>query len=338
MKKMLMRKNKIQSLIKLLKSAGLESEADQVATLGGEKTHLFITDFDGTLFRSPAAPALWKGGWWSKKESLTPPCVPESPGEDWWIPNAVAQCKVARQQPHTYSVFMTGRQENTYGERVRELLSQQSLEFDEINLSTGFDTVAFKSGEIKRILSEQPGIRTVKILDDRSSYLDTYKSLIQSIGPSIEVETELIVAASKGAECDEEPPENVVLPTSTPFIGLFLTSESKGKLSERFPAVHDNIQGESIPVILKPTKENIRDMAPLLGKPFDIIVTGYAKDEKGQVASVDVPGVVFPDGVVPQISISVAKGVKPAYNKELLSKAELTPVGDLTLKGMMWWK
>jgi hypothetical protein len=233
---------------------------------------------------------------------------------------------------------MTGRQENTYGERVRELLSQQNLEFDEINLSTGFDTVAFKSGEIKKILSEQPGIRTVKILDDRSSYLDTYKSLIQSIDPSIEVETELIVAASKGAECDEETPENVVLPASTPFIGLFLTSESKGKLSERFPAVHDNIQGESIPVILKPTKENIRDMAPLLGKPFDIIVTGYAKDEKGQVASVNVPKVVFPDGVVPQISISVAKGVKPVYNKELLSKAELTPVGDLTLKGMMWWK
>jgi len=335
-----MASRKIRSLIKILKSAGLEEEAGQVVTLSGIKTHLFITDFDGTIFRSPASPALWKGGWWSKIDSLIPPCVPEIPSEDWWIPKVVSDSKAAISEPHTYSVLMTGRQEFIYGERVRDLLAQQSLKFDEVNLSTGYDTVAFKSEQIKRILSEQPNIKTVQILDDRPSYLTTYKSLINSINPEIEVETELIAAPSKAALCDEVAPDDVILPPKARLIGLLLTSESKSKLFEKFPAAHDNIQGESVVVIPNPNKENLEKMrdSKLLGKKFSIMVTGYSQDEKGQAVTIEAPGVVFPSGVVPQIPISVAKGVRPSYTKELLTEGKVSPVQDLILEGIMWWK
>lgn len=335
-----MKNKKIKSLIHFLKSAGLEKEAGRATSLLEGKTHLFISDFDGTIFRSPMSPALWRGGWWSKIESLAYPCVPEKPGEDWWIPEAVAQAKVAMAEPHTYSVLMTGRKDGVHTARVMELLGQQSLKFDEVKLSTGFDTVAFKSEQIERLLREFPDIKTVKILDDRGSYLETYKKLIKKINPEIEVETVLIAASAKGAECNDESPKEIVLPTKANSIGLFLTSESKGKLLERFPAAYDNIQGENIIVIQKPNSKDLEDMKlyKLLGKKFNIMVTGYAKDDKGQAVTVEVPNVVFPSGIIPQIPISVAESVKPAYTKELLARGNIEPVQDLNLEGIMWWK
>lgn len=335
-----MASRKIQSLIKILKSAGLETEAEQVTILGGIKTHLFITDFDGTIFRSPASPALWKGGWWGKIDSLIPPCVPEIPSEDWWIPRVVSDSMAAISEPHTYSVLMTGRQEAIYGERVRDLLAQQGLKFDEVNLSTGYDTVAFKSEQIKRILSEQPNLKTVKILDDRPSYLTTYKSLINSISPEIEVEIELITASSKGALCDEVVPDDIIIPSKASFLGIFLTSESKGKILGRFPAIHDNIYAEHVTVLFKPTVENLITMknSGLLGKTFDIIVTGYSENEMGQAVKVEVPDAIFAEGRIPHITISTSNGIKPVYSTELLTTEDITPVQDLVLEGIMWWK
>ena len=55
-----MNKKRLNSLVKFLKSAGLE-EADSVKALSSGPEILYIFDFDGTLFRSPAKPALWKG-------------------------------------------------------------------------------------------------------------------------------------------------------------------------------------------------------------------------------------------------------------------------------------
>lgn len=335
-----MKKKKIKTLIQFLKSAGLEEEAKETDTLLANKTHLFITDFDGTIFRSPASPALWKGGWWGKIDSLVPPCVPEAPDEDWWIPEVIFDSMAAISESHTYSVLMTGRQEAIYGKRVRDLLAQQGLKFDEVNLSTGYDTVAFKSEQIKRILSEQPNLKTVKILDDRPSYLTTYKSLINSINSEIAVEIELITASSKGALCDEVVPDDIIIPSKASFLGIFLTSESKGKLLGRFPAIHNNIYSEHVTVLFKPTVENLIAMknSGLLGKTFDIIVTGYSENEMGQAVKVEVPDAIFAEERIPHITISTSKGIKPAYSTELLTTEDITPVQDLILKGIMWWK
>ena len=150
-----MNKLKLNSLIKFLKSAGLE-EADAVESLSSDPQILYIFDFDGTLFRSPAKPALWKGGWWGKQESLNPPCVPQVPDSDWWISDVVGKAKEARGNPKAMSVMMTGRGADAFSARIDELLSGAGLSFDRVLLSDSYDTVAFKSGEIRKIFYEKP--------------------------------------------------------------------------------------------------------------------------------------------------------------------------------------
>jgi hypothetical protein len=331
---------KINSLYKLLVNSGLKKEAEEVLELQGGPTKLYIFDFDGTLFRSPSEPALWKGGWWGKEASLSPPCVPQTPEGDWWVSEVVSQARAAISDSSALSVLMTGRSADVFSSRVNELLSGAGLNFSQVLLSNSYDTVSFKSGEILRILKETPSIKSVVIFDDRKSYLAKYSSLISEFNSEIKVETSLIRAASKGALCDESPPEDFEAPTKSPFVGIFLTSESKGKLFERFPAEHDNIYGEHVTVIFKPTREQLKDMKDLklLGKKFDINVTGYAKNKMGQAVKVDVPGAVFSEGRIPHITISTAEGIKPVYSTELLQTEEVEPVSDLTLSGIMWWK
>ena len=83
---------KANALYSILKGAELE-EAEDLKSTVEDKFEIHIFDFDGTLFRSPLPPPLWKGGWWSKPESLNAPCVPEEPDESWWILDTVSQAK-----------------------------------------------------------------------------------------------------------------------------------------------------------------------------------------------------------------------------------------------------
>jgi len=332
--------NRLKTLSNTLNKSGLKEYAMKISSLIENKTNLFIVDFDGTIFKSPMAPPLY-GSWWTKIDSLVPPCVPEVPTDDWWVQDVINQCKAAHADPNTYSILMTGRQEAIYGERVRQLLSQQGLLFDEVLLSDGFDSVKFKSEQISRILPEMPGIKNVKILDDRSSYLETYKSLINSINPEIEVSTQLINAESKASLCGNDNLDiNVIeLPKKAVYIGIFLDSESKARLLNRFPFLYDNMFADHVTVIFKPTSDNLKSMkeAGLLGKTFDLNVTGYSFDENCQAVTISAPGVSFPDGKIPHITISTKKGVKPVYSNELLANNGIEPVNDLQLKGIMWW-
>jgi hypothetical protein len=213
------------------------------------------------------------------------------------------------------------------------------LNFNEVILSNSYDTVAFKSGEITRLLAENPSITSVKIFDDRKSYLSQYSSLISGINPEIKVETIMVQASSKGALCDEEPPAEFEAPKKAPFVGVFLDSASKGKLFGSFPPSHDNIYGEHVTVIFKPTMEQLQQMKDLglLGKKFTINVTGYAENAMGQAVKVEVPGAVFSEGRIPHITISTASGIKPVYSTELLQTEEIKPA-SLELSGIMWWK
>lgn len=322
-----------------LKNAGLKKYATDVEALSSGPTTLYIFDFDGTLFRSPAKPALWKGGWWGKQESLNPPCVPQIPDSDWWISDVVGKAKEAQSNPKAISVMMTGRGAEVFSARIDELLSGVGLNFDQVLLSDSYDTVAFKSGEIRKILEQTPSIMEVNIYDDRGSYIEQYKALIAEINPEIAVNSTIVQVSSKGVLCDEIPPEEIIPPNKTPFIGIFLDSDSKGKLSGMFPTLHDNAFGEFVPVIPKPRREQIQEMkeAGLLGKSFKINVVGYVEDDKGQAAIVEVPDASFPDGMIPHIPMSTAKGVKQSYISEMIKTTEIDPVSGLTLSGIMWW-
>lgn len=333
-------KNDLKVLSLALKNAGLKKYATDVEALSSGPTALYVFDFDGTLFRSPAKPAFWNGGWWGSEESLSPPCVPETPEQDWWVDKTVAEAKSVFGDPNIISVLMTGRSEAVFSDRVNQLLTSAGLQFDEVFLSNSYDTESFKSNKITDILNSNPGINKVKIFDDRPNYLNTYSSVIKSYNEGIEVETVLVQVASKGALCNEEVPDNIDLPSRTPFVGIFLTSESKGRLFEKFPPALDNVFGDHITVIFKPTTKDLLDMkkANLFGKKFEINVVGYAENESGQAVKVEVPEASFPPGRIPHITIATAEGVKPVYSTELLTTETVTPDSGLTLSGIMWWK
>ena len=339
MKKYMMRRSNLKVLSLALKNAGLKKYATDVEALSSGPTTLYIFDFDGTLFRSPAKPALWIGGWWGKQESLNPPCVPQVPDSDWWISDVVVKAKEAQGDPKAMSVMMTGRGAEAFSSRIDELLSGVGLNFDRVLLSDSYDTVAFKSGEIRKILEQNPSIMEVNIYDDRVSYIEQYKSLISKINPKIIVYSTIVQVSSKGALCDGVAPDQIIPPNKTPFIGIFLDSDSKGRLYGMFPTLHDNAFGESIPVIPKPTREQIQEMkeAGLIGKPFRINVVGYVEEYRGQAAIVEVPDASFPDGMTPHIPMSTAKGVRQSYISEMIKTVEIDPVSGLTLSGIMWW-
>ena len=335
--------NKLKILSSILKSAGLELEAREVGSMATEKTKLYIFDFDGTLFRSPEKPDQFEGGWWGKDYSLSPPCVPQSPGNEWWVPEVVSEANSAINDPEAISVLMTGRLAKIFSNRMSELLGSAGLTFHEVMLSDSGDTQAFKMRQIKRLLSENPSINFVKIYDDRRDYLISYSSLISDINPEIEVQTSHIQVAPMPAECTEPPKKKLPLPKFTPFVGVFLDEDEKQKLLQRFPAIHPNVFAEHVTIKFKPSKEDMIsiDQLGLFGEKFDINVTGYVEDELGQAVTVsvsDLPEGIFPEGRTQHITISTADGIKPVYSNELISNKETTKINDLTLSGIMRWK
>ncbi len=334
-----MKKN-LDKLSRILLGSGLKKEAEEIISLAKGPTKLYIFDFDGTLFRSPMKPALWQGSWWGNMSSLSHPCVPQTPPDDWWVSDTVSAARAAINDPSALSIMMTGRKktEEMYL-RVGELLSSAGLSFHEVILSDDFNTKSFKSGEISKIILENPTINFVKIYDDRPGYLEEYSNLIKGLNDQIKVETVLVQVAAKPAECDEVVPDQIDLPKKTSAIVIQLTSESKGKLSKMFSLTYDNPGPEYVEVISKPSLQDLEQAkaAGLFGKIFKINITGYTEDGMAQLVTVDVPEAEFSEGMTPHILLSTAKGVKQSYSKEL-SKKKVEPITGEPLLGIMWWK
>lgn len=335
--------NRLGQLSQLLKVAELEEESGQALNLVKKEKDplatLIIFDFDNTLFRSPLKPAVWKGGWWGNPASLTPPCLPENVGEEYWIPDTIAAARRAISDPNTFSVCMTGRQDFMFRGIVPHLLSDIGLSFDMVKLSNSDNTFQFKLREILILLIKYPFISNVHLWDDKLPYLNNFKAAILSDHPELKVEIHHVVAASMPALCEGNLPE---LPQSFPnkasYIGLMLESGSKSKLFESFPTKHSDEAGDHVTVIFNPIGENLEAMRGLFGKKYQIKITGIAEDDRGQAVTVDVPGISFPDGKIPHITVSTAIGTNPVYSNELLAKGKITSVDGPTLTGILWWK
>jgi hypothetical protein len=164
-------------------------------------THLAIFDFDGTLFKSPDQPAGWKSAWWQNSDSLDPPCIPERPGSEWWVASMVKTARKLQAAPNTRTVLLTGRSDK-FRSRVRDLLRQQSINFDELHLSLGGTTLAFKLKTIGDLLKRFPDIRTVDIWDDRPEHTPAFRDLLAKHDVRFGVHD--VAAATKDAECPAE--------------------------------------------------------------------------------------------------------------------------------------
>jgi DNA topoisomerase-1 len=171
---------------------------------------LDVYDFDGTLFRSPEKPVWWKGGWWGNLDSLTPPCVPEQPSSDWWNGSVVEAAKRSLSNPDTRTIFLTGRIQK-FSIRVKDLLRQAGLPFDEMFFAGGGATEKFKLETIKKILGEEPTIRGVSIWEDRGPHLRMFADWVESNGRACF--PHLITVSAHPIDCP--PPEAERLASAT---------------------------------------------------------------------------------------------------------------------------
>lgn len=164
--------------------------------------NLHIYDFDGTLFRSPEKPAWWKErGWWGQVESLSPPCVPERPGSDWWVSSTVDSAKASTSDAETYAVLITGRLAGKFHARLFELLGQVGLRFAEVHLTSGGGTLPFKLKVIENLIHKL-GIAKVEVWEDRSEHVGAFKSICEQFG--IESEIHLVSAKDHPPACTQE--------------------------------------------------------------------------------------------------------------------------------------
>ena len=138
-------------------------------------TKLSVFDFDGTLFRSPEKPDGYKGNWWIEEKSLNYPNVPKRPGDDFWYADVVEQAKKELASNNTYCILLTGRVDQFFTDRIKELLAQKKLNFEEIGLNEfGGSTGEFKLKRIKSILEKNPTIKKIEMWEDEPDKIQLY--------------------------------------------------------------------------------------------------------------------------------------------------------------------
>jgi hypothetical protein len=334
-----MKRGLAKNLIKLssnLSRSGFYKESNIVKFImkraqsgNDDGAELHVYDFDGTLFRSPSEPAVWSGNWWSSVDSLTPPCVPLEPKDDWWIASSVASAKRSIENPNVFAIMMTGRKDNTgFRYRIPELLDQAGLKFDAVHLNEGGDTLRGKISNIKKYLSIYPFIKSIKIWDDRKSHINSFRKELRSMG--YEVKTTHVSELAKEPLCEDDVFESN-LPKKISYIGIFLDSKSKNDIIKRFPIAHNKIQNDHITLGFKLTPEFER----MIGSSVELEVIGYAEDDLVQAAVVDLgPEIPFEKRGVPHITISHDESVKPKESNSLLERG-FEPTDPFIISGII---
>jgi len=163
-------------------------------------SQLHIYDFDNTLFRSPDKPDWWSRGWWGRLESLTPPCVPEKPGSEWWDHAVVSRARKSISDPDVKAVLVTGRINSVFKQRVHNLLRQEGLRFHTVALNPGTSTDQAKLATFENELT--PDITHVEIWEDRAHHLSKFESFFR--GKGLSVKGHLITTNPMPVACSEQ--------------------------------------------------------------------------------------------------------------------------------------
>lgn len=292
--------------------------------------HLF--DFDGTLFRSPFAPVVWEGDWWNDVRSLIPPCVPQRPGQDWWINSTVSQAKRSISDPNVYAVLATGRPaQSGLRYRVPELLKDKGLRFDEVHLAPPQGTLAFKKGVLEKLLRRYPFIHTVRIWDDRWSHLPEFvETAIRSGIDPDNIHTTHVRERSKEPECGEIDFEVQETDKRPGYIAAFLDARSRSLLSHAFPYAHDKAKADHMTIARNVTP----DLLDLVGQPLRMKVVGYADNDRIQAVVVEPERGLVREGRLPHITLSHASGAEAKESNDLLREG-WEPVDGPVLSGII---
>lgn len=98
------------------------------------KKRLAIFEFDNVLFRTPKRPDWWPfEGYQTMMQSILPPTIPDTPGQEWWNQEIISEVKQAIDDPDTMAVLVTFRSDAFDG-KLRALLGSVDIHFDEIKL------------------------------------------------------------------------------------------------------------------------------------------------------------------------------------------------------------
>lgn len=133
---------------------------------------IVMYDFDGTLFRSwEKTPDWWPDqrpySFFSKPESLDEPCVPDTPGNEYWISKAVQAAQEDTRDRNTYSVLITGRV-RVHAERVEELLAQKGIRFNKMIFNPGMSASKFKTIALGQLLAGHNTVNEVVIWENEN--------------------------------------------------------------------------------------------------------------------------------------------------------------------------
>ena len=160
---------------------------------------IVMYDFDGTLFRSwEIVPDWWKGtpldtGPWSffkRPESLGEPCVPDRPGDNYWVSETLSAAQADTRDRNTLAVLVTGRAKVISG-RVQELLSQKCLSFDRMFFNPGMPASAFKTRVLGALLAGHPSVDEIEIWENENQ--DHYAKYLEAASRALDHEVEVQV-------------------------------------------------------------------------------------------------------------------------------------------------
>lgn len=140
------------------------------------KKTLVVFDFDGTLFKSPLRPSKWKGRWWSDSRSLSPPLVPEEPGDEWWNDKICEQAFDSLTDNSVYTVLLTGRLDKVFNERVHDLLESKGLRFPYVGLAELDTSIDSKIQHLDKLLTDNHFIEKIIFYDDRTEHFPLFEN------------------------------------------------------------------------------------------------------------------------------------------------------------------
>ena len=145
-----------------------------------EIKRLVIMDFDGTLMATMTpdiGKPIWeeaKGiewphiGWWSKEESLDTLVFGSEP-----IDKVVDAYRSEVGKEGTHMVMMTGRQPKL-GDKVKAMLHEHDLIFDEYIFNGGGSTISYKLKRLDQFIQEFPKLETLEIWEDREPHTQVF--------------------------------------------------------------------------------------------------------------------------------------------------------------------
>lgn len=146
------------------------------------KNRLVCFDFDDTLFHTPRpeiGKKIWEektgemwpyNGWWGKSETIDPDMF-HIPMNEW-----VKQRYVEHKEEGSNIIVATGRLKKVSGmmDNILRIFEDNSLEFSEVHLNWGGDTLKFKQKLFEEKMDEH-GPDEFIMYDDRHEHLGPFR-------------------------------------------------------------------------------------------------------------------------------------------------------------------